>query len=113
MDHTLASLIVSLANIIGAVIVAWVTKGATRRARKRTPPPPDRDIEVLGMPVRTVKMADGKMGRAYEITYRLRGQDEYILYIPEEQYSKAYADQMLMRHAAEIVDFRDRFPVKG
>jgi hypothetical protein len=73
----------------------------------------DGDIEVLGMPVRTVKMADGKMGRAYEITYRLRGQDEYILYSPEEQYSKAYADQMLMRHAAEIVDFRDRFPVKG
>jgi hypothetical protein len=71
------------------------------------------DIEVLSIATRTMKHANGKMGEAKEIRFRLRGESEEVIYIPLEEYSKAHAEQMLMRAAAEIIDLLDRFPIKG
>lgn len=73
----------------------------------------DGDIEVLSIATRTLKLPSGKMGDAKEIRFRVRNQDEQLLYIPVEEFSKNYAEQMLMRAAAEVVDLLDRFPVKG
>ncbi len=73
----------------------------------------DGDIEVLSIATRTLKLASGQMGEAKEIRFRVRGQDEQLLYIPLAEFSKVYAEQMLMRAAAEIVDLLDRFPVRG
>ncbi len=42
MDDNLTTLLLAVANIIGAVLVAWITKGAARQGRKRTPPQADR-----------------------------------------------------------------------
>lgn len=71
------------------------------------------DIEVLSIATRTVKLANGKMSEAKEIRFRLRGESEEVIYIPVELYSRAYAEQELMRAAAEIIDLLDRFPIKG
>lgn len=73
----------------------------------------DGDIEVLSIATRTVKLANGKMAEAKEIRFRVRGENEESIYIPLNEYSKAYAEQMLLRAASEIVDLLDRFPVKG
>lgn len=73
----------------------------------------DGDIEVLSIATRTMKHASGKMLEAKEIRFRVRGENEEVLYIPLEEFSKAHAEQLLIRAAAEIVDLLDRFPIKG
>lgn len=73
----------------------------------------ENDIEVLAINTRTIKLASGKMGDAKEIRFRVRNMDEQLLYIPLEDYSKAYAEQMIIRAAAEDIDLLDRFPVRG
>ena len=73
----------------------------------------DGDIEVIAINTRTIKMPSGKMGDVKEIRFRVRGMDEQFLYIPLEEYNKAYAEQMIIRAAAEDIDLLDRFPVRG
>lgn len=73
----------------------------------------DGDIVVTGIDQRTVKLPNGKMGPAEEITFTVRGGEPRKIYIPAEEYSKAFAEQMLMRAAADIIDLLDRFPDKG
>lgn len=73
----------------------------------------DGDIEVLSIATRSVKQSNGKLGEAKEIRFRLRGESEEVIYIPLELYTKAHAEQELIRAAAEIIDLLDRFPIKG
>lgn len=73
----------------------------------------DNDIEVIAINTRTIKLPSGKMGDVKEIRFRVRGMDEQFLYIPLEEYSKAYAEQMIIRAAAEDIELLDRFPVRG
>ena len=72
----------------------------------------DGDIEVLSIATRTVKLPGGKLGEAKEIRFSVRQGEPEVLYIPLEQFSKEYAEQMLLRAAADIVDLFDRFPAK-
>lgn len=73
----------------------------------------DGDIEVKAINHRTIKSTGGKMVDAKEIVFCVRGGDDQRLYIPLEEYSKSYAEQALMRAAAEDIALLDRFPVRG
>lgn len=70
------------------------------------------DVEVLAIANVTRKAPGNKMAEYKEIRFRVRGLTDEAIYIPVEDYSKAYCEQLILRAAAEIVDLYDRFPVK-
>lgn len=70
------------------------------------------DIEVFSIANRTVKLTNGKLAEVKELKFRVRGVTEETLLIPVEGFSKPYAEQLLMRAAAEIVDLLEQFPVR-
>lgn len=71
------------------------------------------DIEVFSITTRTIKQNNGKLIEAKEIRFRVRGDMEDTLYIPLDEFSKATAEQAILRAAADLIDILDTFPVKG
>lgn len=70
------------------------------------------DIEVLEIVNTTRKASGNKMVEGKEIRFRVRGTTDEAIFVPMEEYSKAYVEQLILRAAGEIVDLYDRFPVK-
>jgi hypothetical protein len=71
------------------------------------------DIEVLSLLNRQVKNAHGQFIAAKEIRIRVRGQNEEVIYVPLDGYTKQIAEQAILRAAADIVDLLEQFPVRG
>lgn len=70
------------------------------------------DIEVLSIANTTRKAPGNKMVEGKEIRFRVRGMTDETIFVPLEEYSKAFSEQLILRAAGEIVDLYDRFPVK-
>ena len=72
----------------------------------------DGDIEVLAIANVQRKAPGNKMVEGKEIRFRVRGVTDEAIFIPDAEYSKTFAEQLLLRAAAEIVDLFDRFPIR-
>lgn len=71
------------------------------------------DIEVLAIIRASGKLPNGSMVEGKEIRFRVRGETECALFVPEAEFSKPYVEQLLIKAASEIIDLHDRFPIKG
>lgn len=72
----------------------------------------DGDIEILAITNASRKVPGNKMEEGKEIRFRVRGLTDEAIFVRAEDYSTSYAEQMILRAAAEIVDLYDRFPIR-
>lgn len=72
----------------------------------------DGDIEVLAIANVTRKAPGNKTVEGKEVRFRVRGLTDEVCFVPLEEYSKAFVEQLILRAAAEIVDLYDRFPIR-
>lgn len=72
----------------------------------------DGDIEVLAISNVTRKAPGNKLVEGKEIRFRVRGLTDEAIFVPMEEYSKAFVEQLILRAAGEIVDLYDRFPIR-
>lgn len=70
------------------------------------------DVEVLAISNVTRKAPGNKMVEGKEIRFRVRGVTDETVWIANDQYSKPFAEQLILRTAAEIADLLDRFPIR-
>ena len=72
----------------------------------------DGDIELLYNRPIMIKDTAGKLIPARELQFRVRGDSVEKIQIPQSMYSHAYAEQMMMQVAADLIDLADKFPVR-
>ena len=71
------------------------------------------DIEVLSLTNRSYKPpGQSQFMNVKEIIFRVRGNQETI-YLPLSEFTKEFADQEILRAAAEIVDLLEKYPARG
>lgn len=73
----------------------------------------DGDIEVYSIQNKQVRNPLGRFIEVKEIRFRVRGMSDETLLIPLGSYTKDFADQAILRAAADIVDLLEKYPARS